>query len=68
MMNSPPLPQGVPNMPGNSCGPRVRVDFLPDQGDPPMNVTETTLTDPGLAQRVSESLEAAAPRAAPVKF
>ena len=47
MINTPPLPAGVPNMPGNACGPRVLVDFQPDQGDPPMNVTETTLDRSG---------------------
>jgi hypothetical protein len=60
---------GLPTMPGaGACGPRLRVDFQPDQGDPPMNVTETTLIDPGLADRVSQSLQAAAPRPGPVKF
>jgi uncharacterized protein YecT (DUF1311 family) len=69
MINTLPLPAGLPTMPGaGACGPRLRVDFQPDQGDPPMNVTEITLIDPGLTDRVTQSLQAAAPRPGPVKF
>ena len=67
MINAPASPVDLASASGNVCGPRLRVDFQPDQGDPPMNVTETMLTDPSLASRVSQVLHVAAPRAA-VKF
>ena len=67
MINAPTPPIGPASVSGNDCGPRLRVDFQPDQGDPPMNVTEVMLTDPSLASRVSQALHVAAPRAA-VKF
>jgi uncharacterized protein len=67
MINAPASHVDLASASGDACGPRLRVDFQPDQGDPPMNVTETMLTDPNLASRVSQVLHVAAPRAA-VKF
>ena len=67
VINPPALPSGATNVSLNVCGPHVSVDFRPDQGDPPMNVTEIMLTDPGLASRVSQVAHVAAPHAA-VKF
>ena len=67
MINAPASPVGLASVSENVCGPRLRVDFQPDQGDPPMNVTGIMLTDPSLASRVSQVLHVAAPRAA-VKF
>lgn len=60
------LASAVP--PGQPCGPRIRLDFRQEQGDPSMNVTETTLTDPGLQARILQAAREPAPRTAPVKF
>jgi hypothetical protein len=58
---------GARAIPGQPCGPRVRLQFHEDQGEPPANVTETTLTDPGLETRILEASRAAV-RPNPVKF
>ena len=54
--------------PGQSCAPRVRLVFRSEQGDPPMNVTETTLTDLGQQARALQASREPPARSAPVKF
>ena len=54
--------------PGVACGPRIRLDFRSEQGNPPMNVTEVTLTDPGLRLRILQASREGAAGAGPIKF
>ena len=54
--------------PGQSCAPRLRLVFRSEQGDPPMNVTETTLTDLGQQARALQASREPPARSAPVKF